>query len=164
MPVATPGSIGSIGPMVVVSRINPRRVGLGVVAWAIVVGCSLFIGWTDHHVGITTPMSDVAYLFAGVLTATVGFWLGWSYRTGTAFVAPLLAWAVIVPFAFASAFIQHGFISGLWHGFVLAVFGGFVAAFVEGVLLVAFAVLGRVAVAAAHPHDRSSVILPPGRG
>jgi hypothetical protein len=150
--------------MVVVRRINPRRVGLGVVAWALVVGFCVFIGWTDHHAGITSGMSDVAYLVAGMLTAAVGFWLGWSHRTGTAFVAPLLAWIVIVPFAFASEFIQRGFLSGLWHGFLLAIVGGFVASFVEGVLLVAFAVLGRVAVAAVHPHDGTTVILPPRSG
>ena len=151
--------------MVVVSRINPRRVGLGVVAWAIIVGFCMFIGWTDHHAGISTTASDVAFVFAGVLTAAVGLWLGWSHRTGTAFVAPFLAWIVVVPFAFASEFIRSGFFGGLWHGFVLAIVGGFIAAFVEGVLLVSFAVLGRILAAAlGHGDDSTTVILPPRTG
>jgi hypothetical protein len=150
--------------MVVVSRINPRRVGLGVVAWAIAVGFCMFLWWTDHHVGISSALSDTAILFAGVLTALVGFWLGWSHRTGTAFVAPILAWIIVVPFAFASEFIRHGFFGGLWHGFVLAIFGGLVAAFVEGVLLVAFAVLGRILAAALGHDEHTTVILPPGAG
>jgi hypothetical protein len=149
--------------MVVVSRINPRRVGLGVVAWAIVVGFCMFLWWTDHHAGISGSMSDTAIVFAGVFTMAVGFWLGWCHRTGTAFVAPFLAWIVVVPFAFASEFIRYGFFGGLWRGFVLAIFGGLVAAFVEGVLLVAFAVLGRILAAAlGHHGDRTTVILPPG--
>lgn len=148
-----------------VSRINPRRVGLGVVAWAIIVGFCMFLAWTDHHAGISTSASDLAYVIAGVLTAAVGFWLGWSRRTGTAFVAPFLAWLVVVPFAFASEFIRSGFFGGLWRGFVLALVGGFVAAFVEGVLLVAFAVLGRILAAAlGHHDDTTTVILPPGSG
>ncbi len=149
--------------MVVVSRINPRRVGLGVVAWAVAVSFCTFLWWTDHHVGISSALSDTAILFAGVLTGLVGFWLGWSHRTGIAFVAPFLSWIFVVPFAFASAFIRYGFFGGLWHGFVLAIFGGLVASFVEGVLLVAFAVLGRVLAAAlGHHDDRTTVILPPG--
>lgn len=150
--------------MIVVRQINPRRVGLGVVAWAIVVGFCMFLWWTDHHVGISSFLSDTAILFAGVLTAAVGLWLGWSHRTGTAFVAPLLAWIVVVPFAFASAFIRYGFFGGLWHGFVLATVYGFIAAFVEGVLLVSFAVLGRILSAALGHDDRTTVILPPGAG
>jgi len=151
--------------VVVVSRINPRRVGLGVVAWAIIVGFCMFLAWTDHHAGISTAASDLAYVVAGVLTAAVGFWLGWSRRTGTAFVAPFLAWLVVVPFAFASEFIRSGFLGGLWRGFVLAIVGGFVAAFVEGVLLVAFAVLGRILAATlGHRDDTTTVILPPGSG
>jgi hypothetical protein len=150
--------------VIVVSRINPRRVGLGVVAWAIIVGVCVFVGWTDHHVGISTSMSDLAYVLAGVLTALLGFWLGWNHRTGTAFVAPLLAWVVVVPFAFASEFIRAGFLGGLWRGLVLAIVGGFVAAFVEGVLLVAFAVLGRLLAAVAGRRDASTMILPPRAG
>jgi hypothetical protein len=151
--------------VVVVSRINPRRVGLGIVAWAIIVGFCVFIGWTDHHAGISTAASDLAWVLAGVLTAVVGFWLGWSHRTGTAFVAPFLAWVVLVPFAFASEFIRAGFLGGLWRGFVLAIAGGFVAAFVEGVLLVAFAVLGRLLAASlGHRDDATAVILPPRSG
>lgn len=149
--------------MVVVSRINPRRVGMGVVVWAIAVAFCLFLWWTEHHVGISSGLSDLAILIAGVLTMAVGFWLGWSHRTGTAFVAPLLAWIVLVPFAFASAFITRGFFVGLLHGFFLATVGGFVAAFVEGVVLVSFAIVGRLSAAAlGHGEDRATVILPPG--
>jgi hypothetical protein len=147
--------------MIVYRQISPRRVGFGVVAWAIVVGFSLFVGWTAHHAGISGGLGDAAFVFAGILTAAVGFWLGWSHRTGTAFAAPLLAWIVVVPFAFASQFIAHGFFSGLWHGFLLSVKGGFVASFVEGVLLVSFAVLGRISAAALHRRGDASVILPP---
>jgi len=151
--------------VVVVSRISPRRVGLGVVAWSIVVAFCLFVAWTVHHVGISSAASVAAYLLAGVLTIAVGFWLGWSFRTGTAFAAPALAWIVVVPFAFASEFIRRGFFGGLWHGLVLAIFGGFVAAFVEGVLLVSFAVLGRIlAASSGHRDGRNTVILPPGMG
>jgi hypothetical protein len=149
--------------MVVVSRINPRRVGMGVVAWALVVDFCLFLWWTKHHAGISNGFGDVAILIAGALTVAIGFWLGWSHRTGTAFVAPLLAWIVVVPFAFASGFITHGFFGGLLHGFYLATVGGFVAAFIEGVLLVAFAIMGRISAAAlGHGEDRATVILPPG--
>ena len=136
--------------MVVVRQISPRRVGLGVVAWADrrrASACSS-AGRTTTSAS-RASLSDTAILFAGVLTAAVGFWLGWSHRTGTAFVAPFLAWIVVVPFAFASEFIRYGFFGGLWHGFVLAIVSAaLVAAFVEGVLLVSFAVLGRISAAA----------------
>jgi hypothetical protein len=151
--------------VVVVRRINPRGVGLGVVAWAIIVGFCMFVAWTAHHAGISTAASDLAYAVAGILTALVGLWLGWNHRTGTAFVAPFLAWIVLVPFAFASEFLRAGFLGGLWRGFLLAIAGGFVTAFVEGVLLVAFAVLGRIlAAAVGHRDDATTVILPPRSG
>ena len=86
------------------------------------------------------------------------------HRTGTAFAAPVLAWVVWVPFAFATEFIQRGFFSGLWHGFLLASFGGFLIAFVEGLILVSFAILGRIAAAALHHDEGTTVILPPRAG
>ena len=76
--------------MVVVSRFAPRRVGLGVFAWAIVVDFLIFLGRTTHHLGISGSVGVLAYWLAAGLTAAVGFWLGWRHRTGTAFLAPYL--------------------------------------------------------------------------
>jgi hypothetical protein len=150
--------------MIVYRQISPRRVGLGVVAWAVGVGFLLFVASSVHHVGVSESMQTTAYLVAGLLTATLGLWLGWRHRTGTAFAAPVLAWVVWVPFAFATEFIQRGFFSGLWHGFLLASFGGFLIAFVEGLILVSFAILGRIAAAALHHDEGTTVILPPRAG
>jgi hypothetical protein len=133
---------------------------MGVFAWAIVVDFCLFCAWTVHHVGIPGGARPLAYVAVGFLTAMVGLWIGWRHRVGTSFFAPLLAWIFLVPFAFTSEFIRVGFFDGLWRGLGLSIFGGFVASAVEGVLLVAFAVLGRLLVGVLPRGDRT-VILPP---
>lgn len=147
--------------MVVVQRFGPRRVGLGLLAWAIVVDVCVFVAWTGHRAGLPAHAGGAALAVAGALTALVGLWVGWRHRVGTTFFAPLLAWTVLVPFAFASGFIRFGFFAGLWHGFLSALFSGFVASFVEAVFLIGFAVLGRVLSGfLGHRHD-AAVILPP---
>lgn len=148
--------------MVVVRRVAPKRVGVGVLVWALLVDLCLYVRWTGHTGGIPHGGPALATLAAGVLTALMGLWLGWRRRVGTAFAAPWLAWALLVPFAFASAFVRAGFFSGLGQGFESAIFSGFVAAAVEGVLLVGFATLGRVS-AATRRRDRDVVIFPPVR-
>ena len=150
--------------MVIIRQMGPRPVALGVVAWAVLMGICAFVAQTKGHLGISSAAADWAYWIAGIATVVTGLWLGWRHRTGTAFVAPLLAWIVFVPFAFASEFARRGFLGGLWYGFWLAVFGGFVASFVEGVVLVAFATLGRLASGARHRGEPDVVILPPGSG
>ena len=146
----------------IVVRQWPRPVAYGIVAWAFVVDVCLFVAWTKGHLGISSSMATAAYWIAGASTAALGLWLGWRRRTGTAFIAPLLAWFLLVPFAFASEFVRVGILRGLWHGLWLSIFGGFVAAFVEGVLLVAFAVLGRIAVGVAG-RDQPGIVIPPQR-
>jgi hypothetical protein len=148
--------------VVVVSRLGSKGVGLGILAWAIVVDICLFCAWTVHHAGIPSGARPLAYVAVGVLTAIAGLWIGWRHRVGTAFLAPLLAWIVLVPFAFASEFARVGFLDGLWRGLGLSIFGGFVASSVEGVFLVAFAVLGRLLAGVVSSRARSgTVILPP---
>jgi hypothetical protein len=135
---------------------------MGVAAWAIVVDVCLFCAWTVHHLGIPGGAKPLAYVGVGILTALVGLWIGWRHRVGTAFFAPLLAWAVLIPFAFASEFVRVGFLDGLWRGLGLSIFGGFVAASIEGLFLVAFAVLGRLLAGASGIRGRNgTVILPP---
>lgn len=151
--------------MVIVERFGPRPVALGVLTWAIVVDICFFVARTAHHAGISGGTATAAYWFAALVTVAAGTWLGWRHRTGTAFVAPAVAWVLVVPFAFASEFLRVGFLGGLWRGLLLAIVGGFVAAFVEGVLLVAFAVLGRIAGGFLDHADASrTVILPPRSG
>jgi hypothetical protein len=133
---------------------------MGVFAWAIVVDFCLFCAWTVHHMGIPGGARPLAYVAVGFLTALVGLWIGWRHRVGTAFFAPLLAWIFLIPFAFVSEFVRVGFFNGLWRGLGLSIFGGFVASAVEGVLLVGFAVLGRLLVGVLPRGDRT-VILPP---
>lgn len=147
--------------MVVVSRLGSRRVGLGVLAWAVVVDVCLFCAWTVHHVGIPSGAKTLGYVAVGFLTAVVGLWIGWRHRVGSAFFAPLLSWVLLVPFAFASEFVRAGFLDGLWRGLGLSIFGGFVASSIEGVFLVAFAVLGRILAGVAHRDGASTVVLPP---
>jgi hypothetical protein len=130
-------------------------------AWAILVDVCVFVAWTGHRAGIPAHSSGAALAVAGVLTALVGLWVGWRHRVGTTLFAPLLAWTILLPFAFASGFIRFGFIGGLWHGFLAALFSGFVAAFIEGVFLIGFAVLGRVFSGVRGHRDDASVILPP---
>jgi hypothetical protein len=130
-------------------------------AWAILVDVCVFVAWTGHRAGIPSHASGPALATAGALTVLVGLWVGWRRRVGTTLFAPLLAWAILVPFAFASGFIRFGFIGGLWHGFLSALFSGFVAAFIEGVFLTGFAVLGRVFSAGAGHRGDATVILPP---
>jgi hypothetical protein len=151
--------------VVIVKQIGPRPVVWGVLAWSLIVAVCVFVIWTAGHAGISHADATTAYWIAGGLTAAVGFWLGWRHRMGTTFVVPLLAWFVVVPFAFASEFLRHGFFSGLFGGFGLAIVGGFIASFVEGVLLVSFAALGRIT-SGALGHDESSgtVIFPPRTG
>ncbi len=149
--------------MIVVRRIGPKPVFWGIFAWSVVVAACLFTYWTRGHIGVDHGDADTALWIAGALTAAVGFWIGWRRRLGTAFFAPLLAWFVLVPWAFAAAFVRYGFFKGLLHGFVLAIFGGFVAAFCEGVLLVSFGLLGRMARGSLGPKsDEDVVIFPPG--
>jgi len=150
--------------MVVVRQVDYRPVALGVVAWAVVVGVCAFIALTEGHLGISSSAATWAYWIAALWTSATGWWLGWRRRMGTAFAAPVLSWIVFVPFAFASEFVRAGFLGGLIRGLGLAVFGGFVASFVEGVLLVAFASLGRLAAAALGRGGPDVVILPPGSG
>jgi uncharacterized integral membrane protein len=145
----------------VVSRLRQRRVGAGVLAWALVVDICLFCAWTVHHVGIPAGSKPLAYTAVGVITAIAGLWLGFRHHVGTAFVAPLLAWVLIVPFAFASEIVRVGFLDGLWHGLWLSILGGFVASAVEGLLLVAFAVLGRLLSVVSAAKRSGTVILPP---
>ena len=150
----------------IVRQIGPKPVAWGVFAWSIVIGACMFVIWTAPHAGISHSNANTAYWIAGVLTLLVGVWLGWRRRTGTSFVAPILAWIVMVPFAFASEFARVGFFLGLWRGLWLAILGGFAASFVVGVLLVASALLGRIA-AGVLGHDRQDpgvVIFPPGSG
>lgn len=149
----------------IVRRIGPRPVLFGLACWAIAVDAALFVARTAGHAGIAASSSTTAYVVAAVLTAIVGLWLGWRRRVGTAFVAPMLAWTCFVPWAFASEFLRVGFFDAIARGFGLAIVGGFVAACSEGVLLVMFATLGRIAAAGTH-HDRdgSVVIFPPGMG
>jgi hypothetical protein len=148
--------------VVVVQRFGPRRVGVGLVAWAILVDICVFVAWTGHRAGIPAHASGPALAAAGALTALVGLWVGWRHRVGSTLLAPLLAWTILVPFAFASGFIRFGFFDGLWHGFLSALFSGFVAAFVEGVFLIGFAVLGRVfSGIRGQQRDATTVILPP---
>ncbi len=147
--------------MVVVSRFAPKRVGLGVFAWALGVNFLILIGHTPHHFGISSGMGILAYWLAAGLTAAVGFWLGWRHRTGTAFIAPFLAWFFLAPFAFASEFARSGFFGGLWRGIGFTIVGGFVAAAIEGALLVMFAVFGRVAASSLGHGDDTTMILPP---
>jgi len=145
-----------------VQRFGPRPVAVGVFAWSLVMGLCFFVARSVHHIGISSSASFAAYWFAGTLTVLVGSWLGWRRRTGTAFVAPLLSWIVLVPFAFASEFLRAGFLGGLWRGFFVAIFVGFVVSALEAVVLVAFAMLGRMAGGMLHHSDLSeSVILPP---
>jgi hypothetical protein len=145
--------------VVVVQRFGSKPVMWGVAAWSLLVAMCLFVGWTSTHSGVSHLR---AYWLAGILTAVLGLWLGWRHRVGTAFVAPLLAWFVVVPFAYAAEFVNVGFLHGLVRGTGLAIFGGFVAAFVEGVTLVAFACLGRLASAAlGHHSDTTTMIFPP---
>ena len=125
------------------------------------MGVCFFVARSVHHVGISSGASAAAYWFAGILTVLVGSWLGWRHRTGTAFVAPLLAWLVLVPFAFASEFLRAGFLGGLWRGFVVATLIGFVVSTLEAVLLVGFATLGRIAGGVLHQGDAPAVIIPP---
>jgi hypothetical protein len=139
----------------------PRPVAWGIVAWAIVVDVCLFIALTKDHLGISGAMATAAYWLAFVATIALGWWLGWRRRTGTSFAAPILAWIIFVPFAFASEFVRVGLLHGLFRGFGLAIIGGFIAAFVEGVVLVAFAVLGRIAVGAIGPGEPDVMIFPP---
>jgi hypothetical protein len=149
--------------VIVVRQIGPKRVFWGIVVWSIIVAACLFTYWTHGHIGVTRGYADTALWIAGALTAAVGFWIGWRRRLGTAFFAPLLAWFVLVPWAFAAGFVQFGFLKGLWHGFLLAVFGGFVAAFCEGVVIVMFGLLGRIANGSFGPKpDEQVVIYPPG--
>lgn len=151
--------------MVYVKQFGPRPVIWGILAWSIVIAMCIFVARTTGHVGISHGNSTFAYWLAALLTAALGLWLGWRHRMGTAFFAPVLAWIVLVPFAFASAFIRYGFFSGLIKGLGFAIFGGFVAAFFEGVLLVSFAALGRIASAATgHHEDSGTVIIPPRAG
>lgn len=148
--------------MVVVQRLGVRRVGAGLLAWAILVDVCLFLAWTSGSAGIPSDAHYPSYLVAGLLTIAAGFWVGWRRRVGAAFGAPVLAWMLLVPFAFASGFLTHGFLGGLWHGIVLSVVGGIVTSFVEGVFLLAFSVLGRLAVASSGRGRRGVSILPPG--
>lgn len=149
-------------PVVVVSRFGTRRVGFAVLAWAVVVDLLLFVAWTTHHFGFTSGARPLAYVAIGTLTALVGLWIGWRHRVGAAFFAPLLAWTILVPFAFVSEFVRVGFLDGLWHGLLLSIFGGFITSSVEGVFLVAFAVLGRLLSGVLSTRDRDrTVILPP---
>lgn len=148
--------------MLMVQRLGPRPVAFGVFAWSLAMGICFFVARSVHHVGISSGASSAAYWLAGILTVLVGSWLGWRHRTGTAFVAPLLAWLVLVPFAFASEFLRAGFFGGLWRGFVVAIVFGFVVSAIEGILLVAFAMLGRIAGGVLHPGDATqTVIFPP---
>jgi hypothetical protein len=145
-----------------VQRFGPRPVAFGVFAWSLVMGMCFFVARSVHHAGISSGASSAAYWLAGILTVLVGSWLGWRYRTGTAFVAPLLAWIVLVPFAFASEFLRAGFFGGLWRGVVVSVVIGFVVSFLEAVLLVAFALLGRMAAGVLNHDDvTETFILPP---
>lgn len=148
--------------MVVVQRLGGRRVGGGIAAWAVVVDACLFVAWTSGHAGIPSSAHWLAYLVAGTLTVLVGLWIGWRHRVGTAFAAPMLAWVLLVPFAFAAGFVSHGFFGGLWHGLVLSIVGGFVTSFVEGVFLVAFSLLGRLVSLGRGERDGTVTILPPG--
>jgi hypothetical protein len=148
--------------MLIVQRFGPRPVAFGVFAWSLAMGVCFFVARSVHHVGISSGASAAAYWFAGILTVLVGSWLGWRHRTGTAFVAPLLAWLVLVPFSFASEFLRAGFLGGLWRGFVVATLIGFVVSTLEAVLLVAFATLGRIARGVLHQGDAAeAVIIPP---
>lgn len=149
--------------MVIVQRFGPRPVAVGVFVWSLAMGICFFIARSVHHLGISSGASTTAYWFAGILTVLVGGWLGWRHRTGTAFVAPLLSWVVLVPFAFASEFLRAGFFGGLWRGFVVSIFIGFVVSALEAALLVVFAMLGRIAGGMLRHGDASeTVILPPG--
>jgi hypothetical protein len=151
--------------MVIVQRLGPRPVALGVLVWSIAVGCCFFFVRAQHHLGISSGLASLAWLFAGLLTVAVGCWLGWRHRSGTAFVAPLMSWLVLVPFAFASEFVRAGFFSGLWRGVVVAALGGFVVASVEGIVLVFFAFVGRIASGRLSPSQLdSTVIYPPRSG
>jgi hypothetical protein len=134
---------------------------MGVFAWAIVVDVCLFCAWTVHHVGIPGGAKPLAYVGVGFVTALVGLWIGWRHRVGTAFFAPVLSWIVLVPFAFASEFVRTGFLDGLWRGLGLSIFGGFIASTVEGVFLVAFAVLGRLLAGSVARGREGTVVLPP---
>lgn len=147
--------------MVVVSRLGQRRVGAGVLAWALFVDVCLFCAWTVHHAGIPAGTKPLAYAAVGVVTAIAGLWLGLRHRVGTAFVAPWLSWVLLVPFAFASEIVRVGFLDGLWHGLWLSILGGFVASAVEGLFLVAFAVLGRLLGGVFAARRSGTVILPP---
>jgi hypothetical protein len=150
--------------VVVVSRFAPRRVGLGVFVWALAVDFLIFLGHTAPHAGISSSTGALAYWLGVGLTAAAGFWLGWRHRTGTAFLAPFVAWFLLVPFAFASDFARSGFFGGLWRGFFFLLLGGFVASAIEAGLLVLFALLGRVAVVSLGRDDSTTVILPPRTG
>jgi hypothetical protein len=147
--------------VVVVSRLGSGRVGFGVLLWATAVDIFLFIAWTVHHVGIPSSARPLAYVAIGILTALAGLWIGWRHRVGTAFFAPLLAWAVLVPFAFASELVRVGFLDGLWRGLGLAIFGGFITSTIEGLFLVSFAMLGRLLSGVFGRRDGATVILPP---
>jgi hypothetical protein len=150
--------------VVVIRRFAPRRVGFGIVLWAIGVAILFFVNRTPHHLGISGSTAVLAAWAGFALTGAVGFWLGWRRRTGVAFIAPWLSWTLFVPFAFLSEFIRAGFFDGLWRGLGLLVIGGFIAAMIEVVILVLFALAGRVAVASLGGGERSTVILPPGTG
>ncbi len=135
--------------------------GVGLFVWAVAVDVCLFCAWTSGHAGVPSGAHWTSYLAAIVLTAIAGLWTGWRRRVGSAFAAPLLAWALLVPFAFVSGFLTDGFFGGLLRGLALSVVGGFVASFFEGLVLVASSVVGRLA--AARGSDRDGVtILPPG--
>ena len=126
------------------------------------MGVCFFVARSAHHAGISSGAASNALWLGGILTVLVGSWLGWRHRTGTAFVAPLLAWLVLVPFAFASEFLIAGFFGGLWRGFVVAVFIGFLVSSLEAIVLIAFAMLGRIAGGVLHHGDAAeTVIFPP---
>jgi len=137
-------------------------VALGVFVWSLAMGACFFVARSAHHAGISSSASSTAFWLAGILTVLVGSWLGWRHRTGTAFVAPLLAWLVLVPFAFASEFLRAGFFGGLWRGFIVAAFIGFLVSSLEAIVLIAFATLGRIAGTMLHSGDATeTMIFPP---
>jgi hypothetical protein len=148
--------------MLMVQRFGPRPVAFGVFVWSLAMGACFFVARSAHHAGISSGASSNALWLAGILTVLVGSWLGWRHRTGTAFVAPLLAWLVLVPFAFASEFLRAGFFGGLWRGFVVAAFIGFLVSSLEAVVLIAFATLGRIAGGVLRHGDATeTMIIPP---